>query len=92
MGLQRFDEDRKQALHAARGNRGQRQLQTFVSSGNSHLKARALNSLLLSFCPPCLSSFGETFLGFTAACKRLAFYPVSFHISITPTIPKGCFL
>lgn len=56
MGLQRFDEDRKQALYAAKGNRGQRQLQTFVSSGNSHLRAGALTSLLLrlSVFPACL--------------------------------------
>ena len=56
MGLKRFDEDRKQALYASRRNGGQRQLQTFVSSGNSHLRARALASLLLrvSVLPACL--------------------------------------
>lgn len=56
LGPQRFDEDRKQALYAARGNRGQRQLQTFVSSGHAHLRAGALASLLLrvSVLPACL--------------------------------------
>lgn len=73
-------------------NRGPGQLQTFVSSGNSHPRARARLPLAESSCPP-YSSLGEGFLDFTAACKSsFAFYPMSFQISITPSFPEGCFL